>query len=319
MPTIFTAVLNELIPSLLLTAVVGLIMRLLPRRSLNAATRYLLWWTTLAATILLPSLRFPVHQRSTPRMDMRLSGASPKALKPAPVPAMPRTSPIRIIPSAPQFPVSIPTRNWPDRIMKIWLLVTAIMLLRLIASIFLLARTKARSIPASSPLVAQLEEWLTRCRSDRKQVRLLISTEISTPMVAGFSRPAILIPAKMLEALDESDLSRIGLHEAAHLARRDDYALLFERIIEALFFLHPAIRWITRQLDLEREIACDDFVVEAGGGSGRYAACLTRVAEMALGMRVRRRSPSRRSWSGPTWREGSTICWRKQGTPARVC
>ncbi len=282
-----TAVLNGLIPSVLLTAIVWLIMRLLPRRSLNAATRYLLWVTTLAAAILLPALRFPVLHRIAPPpfMDMRLTGASTHAFKPNRGSEPSQPNPSRVIPSAPQLPVRIPTRNWPDRIMKIWLIVTAIMLLRLIGSIFLLARTKARARPASPPIVAQVEEWLTSCRSNRKKVHLLISTEISTPMVAGFSRPAILIPAKMLEALNESDLSQIGLHETAHLARGDDYTLLFERIIEALFFLHPAVRWITRQLDLEREIACDDFVVEAGGGSNRYAACLTRVAEIALGMR----------------------------------
>src|SRR5271168_495625 len=98
--SVFTAVLNGLIPSLLLTATVWLAMRLLPRRTLNAATRYLLWWTTLAATILLPALpalQPPVRQRRVAPMEMRLSGASPHAFNPGP----PQTNPARVIPNAP--------------------------------------------------------------------------------------------------------------------------------------------------------------------------------------------------------------------------
>ncbi len=69
------------------------------------------------------------------------------------------------------------------------------------------------------------------------------------------------------------------MHEAAHLARRDDYALLVQRILEAVFWPHPAVRFIARQLDVEREIACDDRVVNATGEPCVYAACLTRVLE----------------------------------------
>ena len=75
------------------------------------------------------------------------------------------------------------------------------------------------------------------------------------------------------------------MHETAHLLRRDDIALLIQRSMEALFALHPVVRWITRRIDLEREIACDDFVVEQTGQARPYASCLTRVVEIAGGVR----------------------------------
>jgi hypothetical protein len=40
------------------------------------------------------------------------------------------------------------------------------------------------------------------------------------------------------------------------------------------------VRWIGRRLDLEREIACDDFVCCAGGDPRPYAECLVRLAAM---------------------------------------
>jgi hypothetical protein len=115
---------------------------------------------------------------------------------------------------------------------------------------------------------------------------MAVSAEVSAPMAAGFLRPTILIPARLIDHLDSTELDLIGLHEAAHFARRDDYALIVERIIEALFALHPIVRWIARQIDLEREIACDDRVVEATGSPLQYAACLTRVAELTSGARM---------------------------------
>ena len=121
-------------------------------------------------------------------------------------------------------------------------------------------------------------------------------------MVAGLRRPSILIPARLLDELEEAELDQIGLHEAAHLARRDDYALLFQRVIEALFALHPVVRWIARQIDLEREIACDDLVVEATGRPRSYASCLTRVVELAeWASRVSPRRRRRPADEAPIW------------------
>ena len=115
--------------------------------------------------------------------------------------------------------------------------------------------------------------------------RIGISADIASPMAAGLFRPAILLPERLLAELDDEELDQIRMHETAHLLRRDDIDLLIQRSLEALFALHPVVRWITRRIDLEREIACDDFVVEQTGQARPYASCLTRVVEIAGGVR----------------------------------
>jgi hypothetical protein len=45
------------------------------------------------------------------------------------------------------------------------------------------------------------------------------------------------------------------------------------------------VRWISNRIDLEREIACDDFVIAATSDSKPYAACLARVVELSGGVR----------------------------------
>ena len=53
------------------------------------------------------------------------------------------------------------------------------------------------------------------------------------------------------------------------------------KIAEALLFFSPAVFVIGRELSIEREVACDDWVVSATGGARPYANCLTRLAELA--------------------------------------
>ncbi len=158
------------------------------------------------------------------------------------------------------------------------------MLGRLSPRLSLCERRKARAFAAPAQIAARLGQWLATCGTTRR-ISLGGSSEIATPMAAGLGSPSILIPAQLFSELDADELDQIGLHETAHLARRDDYALIAQRAIEALFALHPVVRWIARRIDLEREIACDDFVIAATGRARPYAACLTRVVELAGGVR----------------------------------
>ncbi len=77
------------------------------------------------------------------------------------------------------------------------------------------------------------------------------------------------------------ELDQVLLHDAAHLARRNDWSNLAQQVVVALFRFNPAVLWISRQLSLEREIACDDRVTLATGTTKRYALCLTKLAELA--------------------------------------
>jgi hypothetical protein len=149
----------------------------------------------------------------------------------------------------------------------------------------MLARTSARAFDAPARLSLRTERWSRLCGVRRRTIRLAGSPEIAVPVAVGPLRPSILIPASLLDELDEAELDQIGLHETAHLARGDDYALLVQRILEALFALHPVVRWIARRIDLEREIACDDRVIAATGRPHSYATCLTRVVELSGGVR----------------------------------
>ncbi len=72
----------------------------------------------------------------------------------------------------------------------------------------------------------------------------------------------ILVPDRLLEELAPDDIDSIVLHELAHLRRGDDWINAVERIAQAALFFSPGILWLVSQLDLEREVACDDWVLQ---------------------------------------------------------
>jgi beta-lactamase regulating signal transducer with metallopeptidase domain len=69
------------------------------------------------------------------------------------------------------------------------------------------------------------------------------------------------------------------LHELAHLRRYDDWTNLAQKLVKALFFFHPAVWWIEKQVSLEREMACDDAVLAETASPRAYAECLAHLAE----------------------------------------
>ncbi len=130
-------------------------------------------------------------------------------------------------------------------------------------------------------------EWQARLRNlsglngVRRQTQLLVSNHIAAPMSLGFLNPAILMPQALLDTLSDSELEHVVLHELAHLRRRDDWTNLAQKLIEAILPIQPAVYWIGHRMSIEREMACDDWVIATTGTAKPYAASLTKVAELS--------------------------------------
>jgi len=173
----------------------------------------------------------------------------------------------------------LPGGSWPVVLFMTWLTVASLLLARLIWSWRLLARLKKRSVPVSPEIEKKIAKLAMRRRIGIA-ASFRESGDIGIPVAAGLFRPAILFPIGLRKALTEQEFEQVWLHEMAHLVRRDDWSNLFQQIARALFFFHPAVHWISRQMDHEREIACDDWVVATTGEARPYASCLTRLAEL---------------------------------------
>lgn len=220
-------------------------------RGLNAATRHFIWFGSLIALGWLGWV------------------GSPHASLRAPV-AMPAVDPI-YIPSAPDMLVS--------GVVGIWAACTLVALLRLLPGLKAIYALRDRCSPFPPALESGLPLWLEH--KDRgRRTELMLCDTVPGATVLGFQRPCIAIPSSLAEALTPDELDQVILHEYAHVQRRDDWSRLAQALLMSVLWIHPAALLVSRALNREREMACDEWVVARTGLPKAYARCLTRAAEV---------------------------------------
>lgn len=276
-------VLNALWQDALLVLCVWLLLRLWPK--VNAATRYIVWSATLAAAFVVPvATTAPFFTPAQARPAARSIASVPNASAPAIVAAQRRAVQPRILPSResrlperPRITIPIPAALG---VFALWLVLAGYALARLAIGLSRLEQLKRDALPLPVAYRDAMPQWL-RANKGARDVRLCVSDETDVPVAVGLFDAMILIPRSLLERLSEPEVDQICLHELAHLRRADDWTNGMQRVINALLGWNPAAQFIGQQLDLEREVACDDWVLSFVGKVRPYALCLTKMAETA--------------------------------------
>jgi len=80
----------------------------------------------------------------------------------------------------------------------------------------------------------------------------------------------LLIPAGIVDRLAPNQLQAVLAHELCHLRRRDNLTAAIHMVVEAVFWFHPLIWWISPRLMAERERACDEAIPESGAEPQAY-------------------------------------------------
>lgn len=264
MQSFFEALLNAWWQGILLTAVVWLILRDLPR--VSASTRLAIWQFTMLLVIALPLLQ------QVPLPEWSFFGLEAELLPQVAAPAHPKPyAGFQFSRQSTPAIVDLPHSDAPEMLFAFASMLASAQLLRVFIAMWALRRLKRRS----SSTELSLPHFLDRKLSVR------VSGDIGMPMALGFFRPTILLPRNLAGSLSAEELRLVLLHEAGHLQRRDDWIGLAERLLRALFAYQPAVAFIGRQIERERELACDDWVLAQTGAAKPYAETLTRVAEFA--------------------------------------
>ncbi len=165
----------------------------------------------------------------------------------------------------------------------LWLLGVACFTLRLFGGVWQLHKFKTRQI--SEPEKYWREKFSAVCEKLEitQKVKLISSKLVETPIVIGWLKPVILIPASVFFQIDPQELETIIAHELIHIRRRDYLVNFAQSLIEILFFYHPGVWWISAQIRREREFVCDDIVSLALEGKRVvYAQALANLEELRL-------------------------------------
>ena len=110
------------------------------------------------------------------------------------------------------------------------------------------------------PVAWQLKfERLVSMAGIGRNVKLKVSALVNNPLTVGTIKPLVLVPIGFFAELSPTQIEAILLHELAHIKRNDYLVNLIQTFITTILFYHPAIWFLSNQIRIERENACDDF------------------------------------------------------------
>lgn len=256
----------------LVVAAVWLFLRSFSR--LGASTRYAIWLCVLVMLVVAPvcTVAFSTQHASQPAS---ISASSPAGRANAAAATQTFTVPVRpahaaqsgdvaatpsIAPAPARRHINIPL-DLSLAIAALWVLAAAIRFAVLAAHLRRLAilRRSAQNVRTAFGYP------------------VLESSRATVPLAIGFVKPAVVLPAALHGELSTEAIDAIVMHEVAHLQRNDVWTNALARVLEILLAVNPFAWFVLVRLSVEREIACDDWVVARLDAGEVFANALAKI------------------------------------------
>lgn len=182
-------------------------------------------------------------------------------------------------------------RNWLDgrtqTITWVWLVGVLLSCLYLIFGLSYLHHLQRHRVHPPSAEWQERFGSLCQQMGIRRKVRLLFSEVVKDPITFQLWRPVILLPVSLVTGLNTQQIELLLLHELAHIRRYDFAINILQTLVEIVFFYHPALWWISRNIRATREHCCDDAVLAVQNQPILYAEALTRIRYSNLSLKKR--------------------------------
>lgn len=111
-----------------------------------------------------------------------------------------------------------------------------------------------------------------------KKVKIGISPTIDSPISFGWIDPIILLPIALVNQLTVKEIESIILHEWAHILRNDYLINIITSLVQVVLFFNPFSYLLNKEISLQREIACDNFVMKASVEKLDYLNAIYKIA-----------------------------------------
>ena len=261
---------------------VAAIVHLVMSRRASAATRHFVWVLAILGILLLPLASLAVPEwgmvvRTQPTEPLPHEQEVVTNVAPA-VQSAPAATPLST--SVDPAPSSSPARtplDWPTVLFAVYITGAGGLLLLVVVQHMNVRRFARRATVVRDPRWTRLLDASADSMAVRRPVRLLMTREHAVPFTLGLRSASIVIPA-IGDAWTEDRQLAVLRHELAHVARHDCLPQALAQIACAMYWFHPAVWWVAARLRVERELACDDRVIETGTAARDYAGHLLDIA-----------------------------------------
>lgn len=108
-----------------------------------------------------------------------------------------------------------------------------------------------------------------------------VSKELKAPITFGWMEAVILLPISILNQLSVEELKYIILHEIAHINRNDFIIQIMIKFAHSILLFNPFSYFFSKEINIQRELACDAWVLERVNNPLAYSKSLYQLALVA--------------------------------------
>ena len=108
-----------------------------------------------------------------------------------------------------------------------------------------------------------------------------VSSELKAPITFGWMEAVILLPISVLNQLSVEEVKYIIFHEIAHINRNDFVVQLIIKFAHSILLFNPFSYFFLKEINIQRELACDAWVLERVNNPLAYSKSLYQLALVA--------------------------------------
>jgi beta-lactamase regulating signal transducer with metallopeptidase domain len=173
----------------------------------------------------------------------------------------------------------------------IWLAGAFLILLRLAAGTWRVGQLARDGARVEDGVWLSLTQKLANRLGVTRPLTLLRGENLAVPVTWGIVYPAVLLPQDA-DTWPEERRRFVLVHEMAHVKRFDALTQLLAQFSLALFWFDPLVWLASHRMRVEREHACDDYVLRDGTTPSLYAGELLEMVQSIGTRRHDRAAPA---------------------------
>jgi len=168
--------------------------------------------------------------------------------------------------------------QWFTTIGLLYLIMVAVYVVNFIVQWTKLVQLKSTAnFNRNHPIAQWLENEFQNIETTRK-IQLGFSHHSAGPVTFGWMEPLIIMPFAILNQLSTQEIKFILLHEMAHIIRHDFLVHVVVEIAQLILCFNPFSYYFSKVIQIEREKACDEWVVAHSKSPLPYTKALYQLA-----------------------------------------
>lgn len=145
----------------------------------------------------------------------------------------------------------------------IWMTGIFLMLIRMVKPFSHLVQIKRSALPLQNQDIRKVYDTCLKQLQINRKIPIYSTAFLKSPALFGSFKPCIILPHHIISDFDHNPLNLryIFLHELEHYKSKDNFVNIWINLGVILYWFNPLVHIALRQMQNDREIACDSAVL----------------------------------------------------------